>query len=72
MDFTRLFETAMRALQMASPAIAAAPAFKSIFEGVLELFDGDKRQDEMKAAYAAKRAESDEAEQTFMDAAAGR
>jgi hypothetical protein len=72
MDFTRLFETAMKALQMASPAFAAAPAFKSIFDGVVDLFDGDQRQDELKAAYAAKRAESDAAEQDFKDAAAGR
>lgn len=71
MDLDKLFRAILDGLALATPILAQAPAFGRIVEAAIDAFDGDARQDELKAAYAAAKGESDAAQQDFVDASQG-
>lgn len=72
MDLDKLFRALLDGLAQATPIIAQAPAFGRFVQAAIDAFDGDARQDELKAAYAAAKDDSDAAQVDFGDASQGR
>lgn len=71
MDIMGIFNTVRGIIANAPKAIAAAPQFVELVKGVLPIFSG-AQQDELKAALAAARQRSDEAQADFVQAGRGK
>ena len=70
MDILSIFNTVRGIIAAAPKAIAAAPQFVELVQGVMPIFNG-AQQDELKAALAAARKRSDEAQADFVKAGRG-